>query len=469
MLDIVEGVSWNQSTAHFYDTIYHSEGVFSLDSRSKVPSTFTGSPGDDVAWSYLTNRKALTTMEGWTAKWTTMNEYHQHFEVPGLWTVALIIDASRYKDGKHSGRWENHLATGGVSTSAIPEDWSAMSKMTMWMFSETANNASITVLAFSENASTSGPDYYSLTFKVTWTGWKQFTWLKNSSWSRSRRPIGWHSISSFSLSSTWFGTPLGTTKLWLDALMFYRADGTLMDVPPCGLQITSPETMEEKQLFIADSISIPTSFTHPVVIERSREPVLSVHLLKMVTNRTSFITNFKADTDDIVIETLDRSFTVSSTTTSCWTNVVKKMGAVETVVLYKCQSYQIVLSPSLTLLFNGSSFDALASDVSHTTSSLSAHVTVGARLSVTLVFQKKTTGDKVHVGVNRSTVDLEREETGDTASGTFVLDVGTWQLLAAVGETRPSSFGSDMSDGDMQHCQFGMIVLLTLVAMTMMQ
>ncbi|NLF69331.1 MAG: hypothetical protein GX575_09790 [Candidatus Anammoximicrobium sp.] len=63
-----------------------------------------------------------------------------------------------------------------------------------------------------------GWDYYVTSFRVDWTGWKQFT-LPLNEWGRARQPIGWHHINSLSFSSTYGDrTPSPETVLVLDGV-----------------------------------------------------------------------------------------------------------------------------------------------------------------------------------------------------------------------------------------------------------
>lgn len=286
VVDIVEGVQ-NATSGHFYDTIYHSDGKLTIDG-GPLPS-FAGSLGPDISWTYLSNVAATNTTAPWTAVWTTTDDYQQHFEEAGMWNN-LIIDGTRYIDGTHSGRWQNLLTTTSVDTTKIPTDWSTVAKITCWIYSEVADNATITAVANSPNASTSGMDYFSLGFKVDWTGWRCFNWTA-ASWRRVRSPIGWNYITQLLFSSTWAGPALSTTKLWIDAMSFFDASGSLLVAAPSGLRISSPATEARKMLITADSPSIPTTIHHPVVIERKWTTTPTVHIISPLSSR-NFVTSF---------------------------------------------------------------------------------------------------------------------------------------------------------------------------------
>ncbi|MCD7035525.1 heparinase II/III family protein [Metabacillus sp. GX 13764] len=124
------------------------------------------------------------------------------FEDARKWT-SVTEDAAYVKEGLYSGKWQGMDTKKSVQTTAIPKDWSSYDKIGWWMYSEKAANSTIYAILDSDNPETEGLDYYLAGIKLDWTGWKHVT-LEKSSFSPSRKPLGFQDIQKITFHSQWY-------------------------------------------------------------------------------------------------------------------------------------------------------------------------------------------------------------------------------------------------------------------------
>ena len=80
-------------------------------------------------------------------------------------------------------RWE-HAKADGISLAKVPADWSAYDRLVLALLGE--NQFQLHAHPQSENPETEGPDYYSRSIRLNFTGWKRFRCLPQMSAAASR-------------------------------------------------------------------------------------------------------------------------------------------------------------------------------------------------------------------------------------------------------------------------------------------
>ena len=139
----------------------------------------------------------------------------------------LDLDTNEKIQGSASGRWDDPLNQSSINKDfAGALDATGHQVLSFWMHSESANDALIEVIFYSENAGSEGSDYYRYRIKMDWTGWRHF-WIKLDEFSVARDPIGWHEVNRIQLSAGgWGHEPLADTLIRLDDM---RLTSTLID------------------------------------------------------------------------------------------------------------------------------------------------------------------------------------------------------------------------------------------------
>lgn len=90
----------------------------------------------------------------------------------------------------------------GLSTSAVPRDWTPGNCLSLWMRSAKNTGSRVWLIVDSQDPTQEGPDYYSLSLRVDWEGWKHLL-LPFSVLGKVRQAVGWHKIDSIQLHSAW--------------------------------------------------------------------------------------------------------------------------------------------------------------------------------------------------------------------------------------------------------------------------
>lgn len=126
--------------------------------------------------------------------------------------------------GKYSGKWSNLPATPTIRAPGFPADLSPYERLVFSLHSVKANKQQLTLVLDSENRKDAeGWDYYFYHFTVDWAGWKTFDLHLGNDIRPTRKPVGWHKISYFSLNAGgWQHEPKADTVLYLDDVKFVR-------------------------------------------------------------------------------------------------------------------------------------------------------------------------------------------------------------------------------------------------------
>lgn len=133
------------------------------------------------------------------------------------WNRAVTLDTEHVKQGRGAIRWE-WAKFRDLSLKSVPQDWkSGGNCLAFWMYSEKATKSRVWVIISSENKEQEGPDYYSLSFKADFTGWRRYT-VPFREIGKARNPLGWDKIGGMQFHSAWdpAATPDAETVLILD-------------------------------------------------------------------------------------------------------------------------------------------------------------------------------------------------------------------------------------------------------------
>ena len=137
----------------------------------------------------------------------------------------LEQSTEQVKAGRFSGKWADLKSHATLAIPNAPTNWSTFDRLTFWLYSATANRQRLTLVCNSENKTDeSGWDYFYYHFTVDWIGWKLFDLRLGPDIRPTRRPVGWHEVTSVSFhSSGWQHKPLPDTVLYFDDVRLVRA------------------------------------------------------------------------------------------------------------------------------------------------------------------------------------------------------------------------------------------------------
>eukprot|EP01105_Mastigella_eilhardi_P015452 TRINITY_DN3535_c0_g1_i1.p2 TRINITY_DN3535_c0_g1~~TRINITY_DN3535_c0_g1_i1.p2 ORF type:complete len:672 (+),score=161.35 TRINITY_DN3535_c0_g1_i1:2043-4058(+) len=340
LVDVVEAYNNSNMEGHTCDLFYHSEGTLQLTGSSL--SSFSGSLGSDVSYSYWTNVQKGSTSTALQAVWSDTAEYCYYFESYDEGWSNVVIDSSRKKDGTHSGRWDQHTTRTYISVTPTHTDWSAMQSLSFWLYAEVANGAIITMTLTSENSTSDGWDYFVTTINIDFTGWKLFSYQRDQ-FGRARHPVGWSYITDVTFNANgWGHEALATTVLYIDAFYLFDSTGTKLQGDVRGMMLLSPQQSTEKDVFTASAPSVPTSLRHPVYMERQTAEHRFTHLVKPYTSTTQYITQFTVSGEVVSIKTPVADYALSfASDFDCFSGVISdhSSGDLISVFEYGCAEF----------------------------------------------------------------------------------------------------------------------------------
>ena len=151
-------------------------------------------------------------------------------QVPASLTVAdmegdlagcrgLARDTEVVREGRGSGRWDNHPKNRTADLGPIPADWSQFDSLEVWLHSAAANGARFVLIMRSENPETDGMDYWMQAFTVDWTGWRHVRIGLKSLGHGARKPRGWDQIDTvYFTAHGWSCEPKPDTVIHIDGV-----------------------------------------------------------------------------------------------------------------------------------------------------------------------------------------------------------------------------------------------------------
>lgn len=117
------------------------------------------------------------------------------------WGPNATLDTQTLKTGKGALRWE--FAKGpSILNRDIPHDWSGGNAFSFWLNSAQASNSLVWLIIASEDPTVDGMDYFALTLRLDFTGWRKYT-IPMYEIGKTRFPRGWQQIDYFEMHAAW--------------------------------------------------------------------------------------------------------------------------------------------------------------------------------------------------------------------------------------------------------------------------
>lgn len=152
---------------------------------------------------------------------------------------AAQVSRDNVREGKYSLKWDNHNQYNTVAAFDVPKDWTGANELSFSVYSEKATNETVTMLIYSDSSESKWRDGYSYSFKIDWTGWRDFE-IPLSEFNVFNNPAGFNNVSAIYFSSRAFGhNPSPYTVLYLDAIKI--GYNPAYPVTPHNLPRTTPE------------------------------------------------------------------------------------------------------------------------------------------------------------------------------------------------------------------------------------
>lgn len=141
------------------------------------------------------------------------------FEAEGWTGGARVKDP--VKEGSYSYRWNEQGKNKTIQTDKLAKDQTGTRALKFWVFSESANGATINVILTSRKDPKVFSYYYGK-FPIDFTGWRQIT-IPAQALAPNRDPAGWNQIEMLQFNADGWGvTPKADTDLVFDAVEFVK-------------------------------------------------------------------------------------------------------------------------------------------------------------------------------------------------------------------------------------------------------
>jgi hypothetical protein len=143
----------------------------------------------------------------------------------GNWSSssAVTIASDQYYSAPYSMVWADTVKYTTITRKNLLRDWSTFTHIEFYVYSAKKSGSTIYMTITSENSATPSWDYYYTTFKVDWEGtWKRF-FVKLSTMTKSRTPLGWNAVDNIQFYSVFSSfVPSPDTKLYFDDIKLVR-------------------------------------------------------------------------------------------------------------------------------------------------------------------------------------------------------------------------------------------------------
>lgn len=150
-------------------------------------------------------------------------------------------EAETVREGTGAVRWVPSKQA-GLSSNAIPHDWTAGNCLSFWLHSAKATGSRVWIIVESQDPTQDGMDYFSQSLVVDWRGWNRVL-LPFSVMARVRHPIGWHNIDILQLHSAWDkGAGASAEDMWI------LDDVRVITISDTGQRMTDEEFFEAMDL-----------------------------------------------------------------------------------------------------------------------------------------------------------------------------------------------------------------------------
>ena len=124
-----------------------------------------------------------------------------HCDDAARWKGASGIETRQVKEGRGALRWE-FAQSSSLNRRGVAPDWSAESALSFWVHSNEPTGAPFWIIVSSENREAEGPDYYSVSSKIDFTGWRHYV-IPFEEMGKARQPAGWQKIDGITFHAAW--------------------------------------------------------------------------------------------------------------------------------------------------------------------------------------------------------------------------------------------------------------------------
>ena len=131
------------------------------------------------------------------------------------------LDRQHVKQGQFSIKWAHGQAS-SISINQFPHDWSDYNQLSFWLYSERTTGSQFMIILTSENDKTPGMDYYSLSIKLDFTGWRRYD-IPFIEMGVARSPLGWHNIQRLMFTASgWGNEPHPEAVVYVDDVVVVK-------------------------------------------------------------------------------------------------------------------------------------------------------------------------------------------------------------------------------------------------------
>ncbi len=123
-------------------------------------------------------------------------------DLEGWWKLAPNTDDA--KTGETCAEWSNTIEQPVLRHKNVPPDWSGYEYLCFWLSSETANDAGLFIVIYSENPETDGLDGYCTQLLIDWEGWREIV-IPFAALTRIRSPLGLGHITQLEIAAGGWG------------------------------------------------------------------------------------------------------------------------------------------------------------------------------------------------------------------------------------------------------------------------
>ncbi|MBD3244090.1 MAG: hypothetical protein GF331_26090 [Chitinivibrionales bacterium] len=135
-------------------------------------------------------------------------------DTAGEWNGGHVV-ADSAQVGAGCLEWA-HGTDDRVELATVAGDWTTHESISLWLRNDVADSAACMLILMSENGATTGMDYYSYRFELTFTGWRYFL-IPRGQLSVNRAPRGWDQIDRlYFTASGWGNTPNPARTVHID-------------------------------------------------------------------------------------------------------------------------------------------------------------------------------------------------------------------------------------------------------------
>ena len=111
-----------------------------------------------------------------------------------------------------------------VANQSVPRDWSGSVYLNLWLYCDSTQDMTLSVVAGSDREDTPEHDGYESPIEADWVGWRLLS-LPLSGFHRRGNPLGWQSIDELRLAAAWARAPNAAARLCLDDVWLSTLQG----------------------------------------------------------------------------------------------------------------------------------------------------------------------------------------------------------------------------------------------------